>query len=378
MTTDQELFAFGVSRQRPTREAFTLVELLVVISIIGVLLALLFPAVHAARESARQTACQSNLRQFGVGMHARAQRCQTYCSGAFNWMSDGCVTDVGWVADMVKDGVQPGKMLCPSNPGKVSQTYIDLLNADTSTFDTCLDRKGSESLTEPDGTVVTNACRQIIAEAIAPLSTERHKLVVEKIYDQGFNTNYTASWFLVRSGLLLDENGNLKKTQPTCDASATSRNSTIGPLSQAWADSSGVASNIVPLLGCGALADPLPQSVGSHVAGKATVQSFTAGPVLKATLKEPDSFPVPTPRTGANGWWKVWAKDTLQDYRRFAPVHRGSCNLLFADGSVRSYFDDSADGQLNNGFPSGSGGFNSDFVELPVNDVYSSWSLRFK
>jgi prepilin-type N-terminal cleavage/methylation domain-containing protein len=104
-----------MSRLRLRRSAFTLVELLVVIAIIGILVALLLPAVQSAREAARRMQCQNHLKQMSLGGHNHENAYKILPSGGWGW---------AWIGDPDQGTGknQPGGWIYSTLP------YVEQLN----------------------------------------------------------------------------------------------------------------------------------------------------------------------------------------------------------------------------------------------------------
>jgi len=117
----------------PQQRGFTLVELLVVIAIIGVLVALLLPAVQAAREAARRTQCSNHLKQFGLAIHNYHDTHLAFPTAGDNGPTNCCDADAAsverfnWTFHVLPFMEQsPVYQMWPNQIGQMNKTIIGL------------------------------------------------------------------------------------------------------------------------------------------------------------------------------------------------------------------------------------------------------------
>lgn len=184
------------------RLAFTLVELLVVIAIIGILVALLLPAIQAARESARRTECNNNMKQIGIALHNYHDTFQTYPPGGL-WERR-----TPWRANPAGRNQRRGGIFLHLLPFIEEQQLFESINLTQDHYDS----------QRPDGSGTTMIRANIIDGYICPSDT--HK---------GINGNATTGHALINYGANggpLSQGGN---GSPSCQCNMSAMNAFIPP-----------------------------------------------------------------------------------------------------------------------------------------------------
>jgi prepilin-type processing-associated H-X9-DG protein len=255
--------------------------------------------------------------------------------------------------------------------------------------------------------------------ATASNSAQRSDYLARYLADKGYNTNYAASWYLVRGGVKIAQGSTTDSWvfNGQTWGSAKGPGATLGPLTKRVLGNAVVPSSAIPLLAdaaqgsgaeaimgdpgivknpanyygtAGSLADTTVRTY--MLAGVPAAGSFNPGPAyydatagivpLSNAAATDVSAQVQCERSGGNcppansaaghGW--------LQDTRAWGAVHAGTCNVLMADGSVKSFTDQDGDGYLNPGFPvsttSATVGYQSSVIELPAAEIYSGMFLE--
>lgn len=169
-----------IPRQRLLRRAaFTLVELLVVIAIIGILIAMLLPAIQAARESARRANCSSNLKQYATAMMVYADRNSEQLPPSAisrHNMSNQGISWVGLLWPMMEKG--PAYQQLNLRAGLDDANNSPIVAEDRSDLYFCPTRglrmHGTYAETRYGGQCIDYVCVGVTADSLTPELTEAH------------------------------------------------------------------------------------------------------------------------------------------------------------------------------------------------------------
>jgi prepilin-type processing-associated H-X9-DG protein len=320
-------------------------------------------------------------------------------------------------------------MMCPSNPLLGSEKLNDIVG----------NLKGAAVASEPaaiegntTARLMSGNCGKSDFKGVSgtgmagygnsALAAERPYWVAWAIVGEGYNTNYSCSWFLSRSGPRTTSTGGVLHGTSADTADQTKGGmkgqwSTLGPLTRRIAENASAPTSSIALLGDAAPGDvtestqvqELRQGGGGDYlaallnidtdrlwipAGALTTEAANDGPAYwnstKISLAQKNAmFPLETQmkcdldRNCGEPLGPSGNNQYMQDTRDWFAVHgsgKGAgCNMLMADGSVKTFYDTNGDGFLNPGFPvTGITGANQDTVgytdnkvELPSGEMFN-------